>query len=105
MEPLQQQQGDQGYANLRSVIGRASADDTRHGMGGAAAASGGQAKRAWRIMAFYTWMNSRSSRGMFWNSFGNRWRRMWWIARASGTIRFPARFILIAAMNPCPCRS
>ncbi len=25
------------------------------------------------------------------------------IARASGTMRFPARFMLIAAMNPCPC--
>ena len=25
------------------------------------------------------------------------------IARASGSFRFPARFILIAAMNPCPC--
>ena len=25
------------------------------------------------------------------------------ISRASGTITFPANFILIAAMNPCPC--
>jgi magnesium chelatase family protein len=25
------------------------------------------------------------------------------ISRAKGTIRFPANFILIAAMNPCPC--
>lgn len=25
------------------------------------------------------------------------------IARAKGTERFPARFILVAAMNPCPC--
>lgn len=25
------------------------------------------------------------------------------IARALGTVRFPARFMLIAAMNPCPC--
>lgn len=25
------------------------------------------------------------------------------IARASGTLEFPARFMLIAAMNPCPC--
>lgn len=25
------------------------------------------------------------------------------IARAKGTIRFPAQFILLAAMNPCPC--
>lgn len=25
------------------------------------------------------------------------------IARTSGTMRFPARFMLIAAMNPCPC--
>lgn len=25
------------------------------------------------------------------------------ISRAKGTLRFPARFILIAAMNPCPC--
>ncbi|MFA6522028.1 MAG: YifB family Mg chelatase-like AAA ATPase [Patescibacteria group bacterium] len=25
------------------------------------------------------------------------------ISRASGTIQFPARFTLIAAMNPCPC--
>lgn len=25
------------------------------------------------------------------------------IARTSGTTRFPARFMLIAAMNPCPC--
>ncbi len=25
------------------------------------------------------------------------------IARAKGSIRFPARFMLIAAMNPCPC--
>ncbi len=25
------------------------------------------------------------------------------IARAKGSMRFPARFILIAAMNPCPC--
>ncbi len=26
-----------------------------------------------------------------------------WISRASATVRFPARFQLIAAMNPCPC--
>ncbi len=25
------------------------------------------------------------------------------VSRAQGTIQFPARFILIAAMNPCPC--
>lgn len=25
------------------------------------------------------------------------------ISRASGTLRFPARFTLVAAMNPCPC--
>jgi magnesium chelatase family protein len=25
------------------------------------------------------------------------------IARASGHVRFPARFMLVAAMNPCPC--
>lgn len=25
------------------------------------------------------------------------------IARAAGTIEFPARFMLVAAMNPCPC--
>jgi magnesium chelatase family protein len=25
------------------------------------------------------------------------------IARAAGTVRFPARFLLVAAMNPCPC--
>ena len=25
------------------------------------------------------------------------------ISRAKGTIRFPARFMLVAAMNPCPC--
>jgi len=25
------------------------------------------------------------------------------VARAKGTITFPARFILVAAMNPCPC--
>ena len=25
------------------------------------------------------------------------------ISRASGTLSFPANFMLIAAMNPCPC--
>jgi magnesium chelatase family protein len=25
------------------------------------------------------------------------------VSRAKGTLRFPARFILVAAMNPCPC--
>ncbi len=25
------------------------------------------------------------------------------VARAKGTMRFPARFMLVAAMNPCPC--
>jgi len=25
------------------------------------------------------------------------------LARAQGTVRFPSRFILVAAMNPCPC--
>ena len=25
------------------------------------------------------------------------------VSRASGTLQFPAKFILIAAMNPCPC--
>lgn len=25
------------------------------------------------------------------------------VSRASGSVRFPARFILVAAMNPCPC--
>lgn len=25
------------------------------------------------------------------------------VARASGTVAFPARFLLVAAMNPCPC--
>jgi magnesium chelatase family protein len=26
-----------------------------------------------------------------------------WISRASGTSRFPARALLVCAMNPCPC--
>jgi magnesium chelatase family protein len=26
-----------------------------------------------------------------------------WIARATGTARYPARALLVAAMNPCPC--
>jgi len=26
-----------------------------------------------------------------------------WIARAAGTARYPARALLVAAMNPCPC--
>jgi magnesium chelatase family protein len=26
-----------------------------------------------------------------------------WVARASGTVEFPARFTLVAASNPCPC--
>jgi magnesium chelatase family protein len=26
-----------------------------------------------------------------------------WISRASGTAQFPARALLVAAMNPCPC--
>lgn len=25
------------------------------------------------------------------------------VSRAAGTVRFPARFMLVAAMNPCPC--
>ena len=25
------------------------------------------------------------------------------VSRATGTLRFPARFVLVAAMNPCPC--
>ncbi|OGY45233.1 MAG: hypothetical protein A2731_01795 [Candidatus Buchananbacteria bacterium RIFCSPHIGHO2_01_FULL_39_8] len=25
------------------------------------------------------------------------------VSRASGTLQFPAKFILVAAMNPCPC--
>jgi magnesium chelatase family protein len=25
------------------------------------------------------------------------------LARAAGSVRFPARFVLVAAMNPCPC--
>ncbi len=25
------------------------------------------------------------------------------VSRASGTLRFPAKFVLVAAMNPCPC--
>ena len=25
------------------------------------------------------------------------------IARATGTLAFPARFMFVAAMNPCPC--
>ncbi len=25
------------------------------------------------------------------------------VSRASGTVRFPAKFLLVAAMNPCPC--
>ncbi len=25
------------------------------------------------------------------------------VSRASGTVRFPARFMLVASMNPCPC--
>lgn len=28
---------------------------------------------------------------------------MVWIARASGTARYPARALVVAAMNPCPC--
>ena len=26
------------------------------------------------------------------------------IARSSMTLRFPSRFMLVSAMNPCPCR-
>ena len=27
------------------------------------------------------------------------------VARAAATVTFPARFLLVAAMNPCPCGS
>ena len=34
----------------------------------------------------------------------SRWKKkVVSVSRARGTVKFPAHFILVAAMNPCPC--
>ena len=46
----------------------------------------------------------RSSNRLSWMRFGSRWRvAAVLLARASGAVRYPARFQLIMAANPCPC--
>ena len=50
------------------------------------------------------WMSSRSFRATCWRFCGSRMEdASVTIARSSMTLCFPANFMLVAAMNPCPC--
>ena len=70
----------------------------------AAARRRGRAKFRWRITACCFSTNCRSSRAPRWRRCASRWRPgTITIARAARRAEFPARFQLIAAMNPCPC--
>ena len=63
-----------------------------------------RARSAWPTTASCSWTSCRSSGATSSRRSASRWRSVRsHIARARATIRLPARFQLVAAMNPCPC--
>ena len=59
------------------------------------------APRATACCSSTSWPSSPSTSS---TRSANRWRKgVVRVARAAGTVTFPARFLLVAAMNPCPC--
>ena len=66
--------------------------------------SPGPEKSVWLTGEFYFWMNFRNFPGKFWKIFRQPLEDgLITVSRAQGTLEFPARFTLVAAMNPCPC--
>ena len=47
--------------------------------------------------------SSPSSAGRCWRPSASPWNRAVHVTRGGRTARFPASFMLVAAMNPCPC--
>ena len=70
----------------------------------AAARCRGRARSAWRITACCSSTRCRSSAGTCSKCCASRSKKgVVRIARAARTATFPAAFMLIGAMNPCPC--
>ena len=77
---------------------------SRRGAGRRRAAAGGSARSCWRTTACCSWTSSRSSPRPALEALRQPLEEgRVAIARARHSAVYPARFMLLAATNPCPC--